>query len=299
MSKFLRTKRPSVSVVIPTLDRSALLERAINSVLAQSLPVDEIIVVDNGSNDGTLNMLSNFFPTVRVIFERKRGVSSARNKGIKASTGDWVALLDSDDEWLPEKLEKQFDTYFRHKKELRFIHTNEVWLKNNIRISQLKKHKKKGGDVFNECLLFCCISPSSVLIRRDLFLEIGYFDEVMPACEDYDLWLRMCLQNEILFLDEELIIKHGGHSDQLSKKYWGMDRFRIYALEKLVNNPSLSLKRRGEVFEAIIKKSEILIKGGLKRENLELVNFYSRKKRHFLDRSVEEMSFDEEPKIYE
>ena len=150
-------------------------------------------------------------------------------------------------------------------------------MKNNSKVSQLKKHKKKGGDLFQECLSLCCISPSSVLIRRDLFEEIGYFDENLPACEDYDLWLRICAVEPVLFVDQELIIKYGGHKDQLSKSHWAMDRFRVYALEKLLNNPMISKERKEAVYNMIIEKSNILIKGGYRRRNLMLVEFYENK----------------------
>ncbi len=299
MSKSLTIPTPSVSVVIPTLNRCYFLKAALNSVLAQSIPIDEVIVVDNGSTDGTVNMVRKSFPTVRLISANKRGVSSARNKGIKISTGEWVALLDSDDQWLPTKLEKQFETYFREETESKLIHTNEIWLKNNNQIAQLKKHKKMGGNVFNRCLALCCISPSSAVIRRDLFKDLGYFDENMPVCEDYDMWLRLCVNNRVIFLDEELVIKHGGHDDQLSTKYWGMDRFRIYALEKLLKYSCLSSTQKAAVSNMIIAKCEILIKGGIKRKNFELVGFYSRKQMYFQNTAVEKISICEEPKIYE
>ena len=214
---------------------------------------------------------------VKFIFERKRGVSSARNKGIQASKGDWIAFLDSDDVWLPYKLERQLESQIKSSNALRLIHTNEIWMKNNSKVSQLKKHEKKGGDLFKECLSLCCISPSSVLIRRDLFEEIGYFDQNLPACEDYDLWLRICAVEKVLFVDQELIIKYGGHKDQLSKKHWAMDRFRVYALEKLLNNPMISKERKKAAYNMIIKKSNILIKGGHRRKNLMLVDFYENK----------------------
>lgn len=275
-----------VSVIIPTLNRCETLPRAIDSVLKQSLQAHEIIVVDNGSNDSTLEMIKLKYPFVRLLREKKIGVSAARNRGIGAATGTWVALLDSDDEWLPNKLQRQIEICINSKKSLRLVHTNEIWKKNHTFINQMKKHKKSGGYIFTKCLLFCCISPSSTLLRKDLFDEIGYFDENLPACEDYDLWLRICSKEEVLFVDENLIIKHGGHSDQLSQKYWGMDRFRVYSLEKLICSAELSPENRACVHAVLISKILVLITGGLKRNNLDLVAFYSKKKEFWVNEGV-------------
>ena len=217
---------PSISVVIPTLDRRYTLPRTLDSVLNQTLPPDEIIVVDNGSTDGTSSMLKTDYPDVICIHEAKLGVSAARNKGILFANGVWIALLDSDDTWHPSKLEEQLKAN-RNNPGHRLIHTDEHWYKRGKRVNQLMKHKKRGGYIFKDCLQLCCISPSSALIEKSLFQNIGQFDEDLPVCEDYDLWLRVSAQEPILYVDQPLTIKYGGHEDQLSKKYWGMDRFRI------------------------------------------------------------------------
>ena len=273
-----------ISVVIPTLNRCFTLQRAIESVLQQALMPCEVIVVDNGSSDGTLDLIKSKSPTVRILHEKKIGVSAARNRGIKAAQGRWVALLDSDDEWLPNKLRRQIESYTNCGKSVRVIHTNELWRKNNLLVNQLKKHKKTGGNIFNQCLLLCCISPSSVLLRKDLFNDFGYFDENLPACEDYDLWLRICSKEDVLFVDENLIIKYGGHDDQLSHRYWAMDRFRVFSLEKLIAGGDLSMGNRTCAYEVLMAKLNVLISGGLKRRNMDLVNFYSKKKEFWIDR---------------
>ena len=223
-------------------------------------------------------MIKSQFPSVKIIHERKLGVSAARNKGIKVSNGDWIALLDSDDEWHPTKLATQVDIWFNSSVPLRLIHTNEVWKKNNVHVNQMKKHKKMGGDIFFQCLSLCCISPSSALIKKDVFQDFGYFDEDLPACEDYDFWLRFCAKEEVLFANDELIIKHGGHNDQLSQKFWGMDRFRVYSIEKLITKGGLSYKYNSAALEVLLAKINVLIKGGLNHKNFRLVDFYSKKK---------------------
>jgi len=241
-------------------------------------------VVDNGSSDGTLELIEAKYPTVRILHEKKIGVSAARNRGIKAAQGRWVALLDSDDEWLPNKLQRQIESYINYGESVRVIHTNELWRKDNLLVNQMKKHQKTGGNIFKQCLLLCCISPSSVMLRHDLFDDFGYFDENLPACEDYDLWLRICSKEDVLFVDENLIVKYGGHDDQLSRRYWAMDRFRVFSLEKLIAGGDLSMDNRTCAYEVLMAKLNVLISGGLKRRNMDLVSFYSKKKEFWIDR---------------
>ena len=272
-----------ISVIIPTLNRQHTLPRAIESVLRQTLAPNEIIVVDNGSRDGTIEMIESRYPSIRILHEEAVGVSAARNCGIRAANGLWLALLDSDDEWLPNKLYRQMESYINSSSSSRLIHTNEIWKKNNFLVNQMKKHKKSGGYIFNACLPRCCISPSSSLLRRDLFDDLGYFDTNLPACEDYDLWLRICAREKVFFVDEDLIVKHGGHDGQLSQKHWAMDRFRVYSLEKLIRSEEISQDNRTSAYEVLIEKILVLISGGLKRKNMDLVNFYLKKKSFWLD----------------
>ena len=227
-------KEFKVSVVIPTYNRVAYLGRAINSVLKQSYPVNEIIVIDNGSTDQTLSFIKKKFNNIRVIIEKKRGVGFARNLGIKNSKYNWIAFLDSDDEWITDKIEKQFILLKKSNFKYQFIHTNEIWIKNGKLKNQKKKHLKRGGHIFEDCLDICKISPSSVLIKKKLFDKYGLFDHKFKVCEDYELWLRLTSKIPVSLINEPCVIKHGGHSDQLSKKFWGIDRFRVKALEKLL-----------------------------------------------------------------
>ena len=267
---------PSISVVIPTLDRWYTLPRTLDSVLNQTLPPDEIIVVDNGSTDGTSSMLKTKYPDVICIQEAKLGVSAARNKGILFATSVWIALLDSDDTWHPSKLEEQLKAN-RNNPGHRLIHTDEHWYKRGKRVNQLMKHKKRGGYIFKDCLKLCCISPSSALIEKSLFQNIGQFDEDLPVCEDYDLWLRVSAQEPILYVDQPLTIKYGGHEDQLSKKYWAMDRFRIKSLEKILLEGHLNQVYKMAAQKILISKLKILINGAIKRNNQAVIEEYSGK----------------------
>ena len=261
---------PSVSVVIPTYNRVHLLERALDSVLRQTLAADEIIVVDDGSTDNTASTLKSFHPEVKLIQQDNLGVSAARNTGISAARHDWIALLDSDDVWHENKLERQI-TALNNAPEYLICHSDEIWIRNGVRVNQMNKHKKAGGHIFQHCLPLCAISPSAVMIHRSLFDEIGLFDENLPACEDYELWLRICSRYPVLFIDEALITKHGGHHDQLSRRYWGMDRFRIQALNKIVSANKLNDGDRDAAIKMMVNKINIYLAGAEKHGNTEHV----------------------------
>ena len=266
-----------ISVVIPTLNRINSLQRALDSVINQTYKAAEIIVVDNGSSDGTLKFLREQYPKITILTENKIGVSSARNKGIKNSINQWIALLDSDDAWHPRKLEIQTSMLDSALKEYNLIHTDEIWFRNNKHINQMKKHKKQGGYIFERCLSLCCISPSSVLFKKNILDKVGLFDESLPVCEDYDMWLKICSSEEVLFAQDKLTYKYGGHKDQLSKSYWGMDRFRIKSIENIIKNFDLSYKQKKQAKKELIKKLKIIINGAFKRNNLSIVNEFSTK----------------------
>ncbi len=265
----------TISVIIPTYNRVHTLPRALDSVLAQTQPADEIIVIDDGSIDNTVELVQHRYSSVKLMQQSNRGVSAARNSGIMASSGDWVALLDSDDEWLPHKLEKQL-ALLSQQPQHKIIHSDEIWIRNGVRVNQMKKHRKKGGWIFNECLPLCVISPSAAIIRRTIFDEIGLFDETLPACEDYDLWLRITSRYPVLYFDEPLIRKYGGHDDQLSRKHWGMDRFRIQALVKTVAQGALNDEDYRAALDIMLAKIRVVLGGAHKRGNFELIEEYER-----------------------
>lgn len=262
-----------ISLIIPSYNRSHLLKRALQSVFEQSLLPDEVIVVDDGSTDDTAEMLHNLFPQVIYLHQDNAGVSSARNLGIQHSTGSWIALLDSDDTWLKDKLVMQVSS-LKQSPEIKICHTEEIWIRNGTRVNAMNKHKKSGGWIFEQCLPLCAMSPSSIMIHRSIFDELGLFDESLPACEDYDLWLRISNAFPVLFLEQPLINKYGGHEDQLSHQHWGMDRFRIQALDKLLKQGQLSHKNKDLATKMLLKKARIFQKGAEKRGKLESVNHY-------------------------
>ena len=264
-----------LSIIIPNFNRRSTIGRAISSVLKQSYLRDrndwELIVVDDGSSDGSAAFIRDTFDTVKVIEQENAGVSAARNTGLNHASGEWIALLDSDDEWLAHKLSAQF--LLLEQSNLKVCHTEEIWIRNGVRVNQMNKHQKAGGWIFQRCLPLCAMSPSSIVIHRDVFEKVGVFDTKLPACEDYDLWLRIASQYEVAYVDRACINKYGGHEDQLSRQYWGMDRFRVIALEKLLSDPSQSLSDidRDAAKNMLLKKLGILQKGAIKHANSELI----------------------------
>ena len=276
----------TVSVVIPTFNREGFIEQCVVSALQQSKKPDEVIVVDDGSSDKTWDVLRTLGfsdskeerNSLRYIFQRNKGVSAARNLGIKAAKYRYIAFLDSDDLWLEKKLEKQISSLESQSIRYRLSHTNEIWVRNGVRVNAHLKHEKNGGDIFIQCLKLCCISPSSSLVDRSVFDDFGFFDENLPACEDYDFWLRFCAFEDVHFVNEHLLIKNGGHDQQLSKKHWGMDRFRVTALENLLKNESLSEFKRKETIKELIFKLQVLIDGGRKRKKDAFVKKLDKKK---------------------
>ncbi len=260
---------PRVSVVIPTFNRYGFVREAIDSVFAQTMSAFECIVVDDGSTDGTAEVLESIDdPRLTVIRQERRGVSAARNRGAAASRAPLVAFLDSDDRWLPEKLAVQCRFFDAHP-QIALCQTEELWYRNGVRVNPRRKHAKPSGWIFRCCLPLCVVSPSAAMIRRAFFDALGGFDEALPACEDYDLWLRAVLRTEVATLPEALTIKRGGHADQLSRG-WGLDRWRIRALQKILDDPLLPAEDRPLVEAEIVRRSRIVAAGARKRGNEEL-----------------------------
>jgi glycosyltransferase involved in cell wall biosynthesis len=262
-----------ISVIIPTWNRAHCLSSAIESVCRQTQPAHEILVIDDGSMDDTGTLVAAGFPGVRYHYQANHGVSHARNTGIRHASGDWIALLDSDDRWHPSKLARQTRA-LKENPAYAICHTDEIWIRNGTRVNPMHKHAKQGGHIFRHNLPRCAISPSSVLVRKDLLQDIGNFDEQLPACEDYDLWLRLCARHPVLYLDEALVTKYGGHADQLSRRYWGMDRFRVYALEKVIRSGVLSAGDHAAAIQMLLAKAAIVYQGAMKHNNTGLEREY-------------------------
>jgi glycosyltransferase involved in cell wall biosynthesis len=224
----------------------------------------EIIVVDDGSADNTKRLIQQQYPQVQYLYQNNLGVSAARNLGMQHASREWIAFLDSDDEWLPDKLESQIKA-LQTKPEYKICYTGENWIRNGRPIQQKKHHQQYSGWIFKASLQQCFIGASTVIIHRDVFTKIGEFDTELPACEDYDLWLRISAEYPILHLDEKLITKYAGHANQLSFRHWGMDRFRIKAIGKLLLQSTLHDLDRNSAIRMLAEKTSIYLTGAKRK----------------------------------
>lgn len=254
-----------ISVVVPVHDRRSMLVEALDSIRNQTLPADEIIVVDDGSTDGS-GARAGEIPGVFVARQERQGVAAARNAGIRLCSNDLIAFLDSDDLWHPAKLEKQ-SAYMDSNREILLSHTDEIWMRKGCRVNPGARYAKAGGDVFARCLEVCFIAASTVLVRREIFDRIGWFDETFPACEDYDFWLRAACCHEIGYLAEALATRREGQVDQLSHTVPFLDRFRIDALVKLLRRNDIAPEKKALVRQNLTDKVAI-VKSGLAKKGL-------------------------------
>ncbi|MEE2744149.1 MAG: glycosyltransferase [Bdellovibrionota bacterium] len=261
---------PFINVIIPTFNRSQELKRALKSVFAQDYPHFDVWVIDDGSTDNTPQVIEEFSTqkNLNYIKTENRGVSAARNTGILKSKGEWCAFLDSDDEWLPHKLSRQVE-FIRKNPTIPLVHGEEIWIRNGKRVNQKKIHQKSGGYIFRRCLQLCLISPSAVIIKRDVLQKLEGFDEEFTVCEDYDLWLKMTSIYEVGFIKDPLIYKYGGHEDQLSRKFKAMDYWRVKAIDHILEKGQLNKDDKSAAIEELKKKAEILLMGYKKHNNLE------------------------------
>lgn len=261
-----------VSVIIPTYNRAHVLARALDSVLSQDYFPLEVIVVDDGSTDHTPDLLDRYKGRIRVLSQANKGVSAARNLGIRNSRGGFVALLDSDDAWTPEKLSLQTAFFEAHPHAL-ICQTEETWIRNGRRVNPKVKHKKPSGIIFTPSLKLCLVSPSAVMMRRELFDLKGYFNEDFPVCEDYDLWLRVSMDTPVYLIDIPCTVKYGGHDDQLSASH-SQDKYRIQSILNLIREDMLDLEQKAAALKVLIKKCRVYGNGCLKRGRTQEGEFY-------------------------
>lgn len=267
-----KNKLPRVSVIIPTFNRGWILREAINSVLKQDYQHVELIVVDDGSTDNTSDILNDYKGEIVVIRQKNSGVSAARNRGIRTATGSYVAFLDSDDCWLPGKLMSQM-AFFNSHPDATICQTEEIWIRNGVRVNPKKRHKKPSGMIFEKSLALCLVSPSAVVMKKSLFEMVGTFDESLPACEDYDLWLRISHQYPIYLISDPLIIKHGGHADQLSRMP-GLDKFRIQSIQKIMTSGDLDAKQYDAALKTFCQKCAVYAQGCRRRGRDKEAEYY-------------------------
>ncbi len=272
--KMKKTKKnPQVSVIIPTYNRGWTIREAVDSVLIQDYKDFELIVVDDGSTDNTPEVLDAYCGVIKVFRQENKGVSAARNRGIAEASGRFIAFLDSDDLWFPQKLSRQVE-FFNTTPDALICQTEEIWIRNGVRVNPKKRHKKPSGMIFEPSLALCLVSPSAVMIRRSLLEVVGNFDETLPACEDYDLWLRISCRFPVYRIDTPLIIKRGGHEDQLSASF-GLDRFRIKAIKRIIKSGILSNAQYAAAVNTLKEKCNIYAAGCRKRGREEEALYYT------------------------
>jgi glycosyltransferase involved in cell wall biosynthesis len=252
--------RPRVTVVVPVYNRQQTIRRAIDSVLSQSHTPEEVIIVDDRSTDGTGEMIKSYGNKVTPIaLPENSGPSKARNEGVEHAKTEWIAFLDSDDSWEKDKLKNQIAYLVRYPF-YQILQPQEIWIRNGKRVNPCKHHKKPEGWIWERSLERCLVSPSGVLVKKSLLEKYGPFDEGLPVCEDYDLWLKISRHHPVGLEPSFSVIKYGGHDDQLSRKYPAIDRFRVQSLARLLKN-ELHPDFKKKIIDILEEKLKILIKG--------------------------------------
>ncbi len=288
---------PFFTVIIPTYNRAHIVGRAIISVLLQTFTDFECIVIDDGSTDSIEDVLSLYANTIKYIRVEHGGVSRARNTGITMAQGSWIAFLDSDDVWRKTKLQEQYEYIISHP-DIYIHQTDETWIRKGRVVNPQTRHIKREGFIFEDSLHLCLISPSAVVVHKSVFENVGLFDERLTVCEDYDMWLRIAWQYHVGLLPHKLVVKFGGHGDQLSRALWGMDRFRVYAICKLLQHYGTKLPDEyyTKAINVALQKCDILANGAKKRSNMQLLQKIEKVK-HWL--TVDRQSMQAYPDLLE
>lgn len=267
---------PFFSAIVTTYNRKNFLKKALDSVLAQTFKNFELIIVDDGSRDSTRSLVNSYDDErIRFFWQENRGPSAAKNRGIKEAKADWLCFLDSDDWWNKRKLEETYK-HIKNFPDYKIFHSEEIWYRSGKLLNQKKIHKKYGGWIFDKCLPLCRVSISTCCIHKSVFDNVGLFDENLPCCEDYDFWLRVSIKYPLFLIPLPLTLKEGGHPDQVSKKFWGMDRFRIKSLLKIISSLELKPQEHKLALEELERKCTIYIKGCIKRGKIQEAKHYQK-----------------------
>lgn len=256
---------PSVSVIIPVYNCEKYVGPAIDSVLAQTYRDFELIVVNDGSTDGTPEVLSKYAGKIVRIDQENKNVAEARNTGVRAARGKYLAFLDSDDLWRPEKLEKQV-AILEKNPSVGYVYTNVEYLFRDERLlgdafSMGAAHR---GNVADKLIMGNFICVSSALMRADLFKdEAEFFRSQFILCEDYDVHLRMSVKCEFDYVDEKLVI-YRVHPVNASRNRVLMWERAVGIVEDFIRkNPELGKQHPGLFKKALLSKKVILAYGYL------------------------------------
>ncbi len=229
-----------VSVVVATHNMGNYLKEAMESVLRQTYPVMEVIVIDDGSTDGTKELIAQFSREQRVkyYYQKRMGQPKAKNQGIRKCSGDYIAFIDADDLWVKEKLERQLPNFDKSEK-IGVVYSDVARIDHDGNMIGRPNVKRYSGNITDRLLIHNFVPMSSVVVRKKCFNEIGMFDETFPMGIDYDLWLRMSAKYDFYFVDE--VLCHWRQwNGQLSQNYRGRYENGIRIMKKfLAKHPKL------------------------------------------------------------
>jgi glycosyltransferase involved in cell wall biosynthesis len=259
---------PKVSVVIPAHNSSKFLAETIRSVLYQSFRDFEIIIIDDGSTDDTAKVASGF--PVRYFWQENRGVSAARNKGIELSQGEYIAFLDSDDMWLPQKLELQLAAI--ENAPLAGVVYSDLYYYDNTTCTttgtflQKRRRPPPRGKVLGEFIEYFFGHPSTLLVRKNVFAQVGMFDETLHNCEDDDMLFRMASYCEFEVVPVPLVMYRMHDSGQKSREQETVTHYYILYLNKALQSPMLNDEMRMKLCKSLAERhfryGELLIRRG-------------------------------------
>lgn len=297
-----------VSVIVPTFNKKEQVREALQSVLDQKFQDIEILIADDGSTDGTplalfkelgaqpeaidvlakmgnnsIRPFTHAFQcggiTVQYHYGINRGLSTARNRGIKSARGEYIAFLEPDDFWAPHHL-SELISHLKRNREVKVCRVSERLIREGK--SRAPKHpaNRTTGWLFEASLDSSLMSISTVICHRSCFSICGCFDENMPACEEYDLWIRISSHFPIGFLDCNSVTRRTPRPAD-SIRAWNWDRFRVYALEKAFQSGHITPEQRYLVAQSIVLKCERLVEGFKRQKSDERSNFYERKRKRF------------------
>jgi len=254
--------KPFFSVIIPAYNRRVLLTQAVESALAQSFNDYEIIIIDDGSTEEQPS-----FDGLPVSYQKREHCGLAgvvRNAGANLAGGSYLAFLDSDDLWLPNKLEKQYKQIQQSDDNTAIFHCREEWRRSDKVISQASQKHRHAGDIFADALIKCIVGPSTMVVKTELFRRAGGFSQLEVA-EDYELCLKLLSYGPAAYIDEPLVIKRAGFGDHLSEKYNEIESFRIEALSRLYYHFDFNYLHKTLLYNELCRKLAIYIAGCFKR----------------------------------
>jgi len=297
---------PLVSVIVPTFNAGESLIETIRSALDQSFRDMEILVIDDGSSDDSaVEVLRRLGPdperaetlwrqrtasstgacgfgfwtrdlALQYVYQSNRGMGTARNRGLQLSQGEYIAFLEPEYIWDKDHLQHQID-FFNERTDAWISHGRVVPFMRSVPRNGKKKPRGATAMEFTEVVAGTGVCASAIVIRRRCLESHGYFDENLPSCEDYDLWIRIAAHMPIYQIPEAIV--HQKRSPSIPS--WSLDRYRVYALEKAFQSGHLNSEQRHRVAEEVVERCDILVDGYRKRNNTERANFYDRKKKKF------------------